>query len=499
MTGKPTADIARFGQAGIDDILNGGLPRHRVYLIEGKPGTGKTTLAMQFLLEGRNLGETGLYITLSETKEELEASAASHGWSLDGIEIYELAPPETLLDERQQQSLLYSSDLELGETTRLVFEVVDRVKPRRIVFDSLSEVRLLAQSSLRYRRQILALKHYFSRQDATVLMLDDMTAEIDDRTVHSVAHGVLQLQELSPVYGSDRRRIRVCKLRGQRYRGGFHDFTIRTGGVAAFPRLVAQEHHQAIGRGDLSSGLAALDTLLGGGVARGTSLLVLGPAGAGKTLIAMCFAIAACARGERVVVYLFDEDVELMLTRTDLLGMPLRQYRAEGLLHIEQVDAAELSPGEFAHLLRYEVTRKKASVVIIDSLNGYQASMPEEQFLILHMHELLSFLNRTGVLTILTVAQHGVLGDMKSPADLTYLSDSVLLLRYFEASGRVRRALSVIKKRSGGHEDTIREFRISARGVEVGEPLHGFQGVLRGTPEYRSDAGDERLMREDGE
>ena len=499
MTGKPTADIARFGQAGIDDILNGGLPRHRVYLIEGKPGTGKTTLAMQFLLEGRNLGETGLYITLSETKEELEASAASHGWSLDGIEIYELAPPETLLDERQQQSLLYSSDLELGETTRLVFEVVDRVKPRRIVFDSLSEVRLLAQSSLRYRRQILALKHYFSRQDATVLMLDDMTAEIDDRTVHSVAHGVIQLQELSPVYGSDRRRIRVCKLRGQRYRGGFHDFTIRTGGVAAFPRLVAQEHHQAIGRGDLSSGLAALDTLLGGGVARGTSLLVLGPAGAGKTLIAMCFAIAACARGERVVVYLFDEDVELMLTRTDLLGMPLRQYRAEGLLHIEQVDAAELSPGEFAHLLRYEVTRTKASVVIIDSLNGYQASMPEEQFLILHMHELLSFLNRTGVLTILTVAQHGVLGDMKSPADLTYLSDSVLLLRYFEASGRVRRALSVIKKRSGGHEDTIREFRISARGVEVGEPLHGFQGVLRGTPEYRSDAGDERLMREDGE
>ena len=499
MTGKPTADIARFGQAGIDDILNGGLPRHRVYLIEGKPGTGKTTLAMQFLLEGRKLGETGLYITLSETKEELEASAASHGWSLDGIEIYELAPPETLLDERQQQSLLYSSDLELGETTRLVFEVVDRVKPRRIVFDSLSEVRLLAQSSLRYRRQILALKHYFSRQDATVLMLDDMTAEIDDRTVHSVAHGVIQLQELSPVYGSDRRRIRVCKLRGQRYRGGFHDFTIRTGGVAAFPRLVAQEHHQAIGRGDLSSGLAALDTLLGGGVARGTSLLVLGPAGAGKTLIAMCFAIAACARGERVVVYLFDEDVELMLTRTDLLGMPLRQYRAEGLLHIEQVDAAELSPGEFAHLLRYEVTRKKASVVIIDSLNGYQASMPEEQFLILHMHELLSFLNRTGVLTILTVAQHGVLGDMKSPADLTYLSDSVLLLRYFEASGRVRRALSVIKKRSGGHEDTIREFRISARGVEVGEPLHGFQGVLRGTPEYRSDAGDERLMREDGE
>lgn len=499
MTGKPTADIARFGQAGIDDILNGGLPRHRVYLVEGKPGTGKTTLAMQFLLEGRQQGETGLYITLSETKEELEASAVSHGWSLDGIEIYELAPPETLLDERQQQSLLYSSDLELGETTRLVFEVVDRVKPRRIVFDSLSEVRLLAQSSLRYRRQTLALKHYFSRQDATVLMLDDMTAEIDDRTVHSVAHGVIQLEELSPVYGSDRRRIRICKLRGQRYRGGFHDFTIRTGGVAAFPRLVAQEHHQEIERSDLSSGLAALDTLLGGGVARGTSLLVLGPAGAGKTLIAMCFAVAACARGERVVVYLFDEDVELLLTRTDLLGMRLRQYRAEGLLHIEQVDAAELSPGEFAHLLRHEVTRKKGSIVIIDSLNGYQASMPEEQFLILHMHELLSFLNRTGVLTILTVAQHGVLGDMKSPADLTYLSDSVLLLRYFEASGRVRRALSVIKKRSGGHEDTIREFRISARGVEVGEPLYGFQGVLRGIPEYRSDAGDERLMREDGE
>lgn len=494
-----TDDGARFGQTGLDDILNGGLPRHRVYLIEGKPGTGKTTLAMQFLLEGRKQGETGLYITLSETQEELEASAASHGWSLEGIEIYELAPPETLLDDRQQQSLLYSSDLELGETTRLVFEIVDRVKPRRIVFDSLSEVRLLAQSSLRYRRQILALKHYFARQDATVLLLDDMTAEADDRTVHSVAHGVLQLEELAPLYGAERRRIRVAKMRGQRYRGGFHDFTIRTGGVAAFPRLVALEHHKIIARDDLSSGIPALDALLGGGIARGTSLLALGPAGAGKTLIAMRFAVAACERGERVVAYLFDEDVELLITRAEVLGMPLRRHRTEGLLHIEQVDAAELSPGEFAHRLRHEVTRNQASIVLIDSLNGYQASMPEEQFLILHMHELLSFLNRLGVLTILTVAQHGVLGDMKSPADLTYLSDTVLLLRYFEANGRVRRALSVIKKRSGGHEDTIREFRVSSRGIEVGEPLHGFHGVLRGTPEYRPTADDGQLLREDGE
>lgn len=486
--------LARFGEAGVDDILGGGLTRDRVYLLEGSPGTGKTTLGLQFLMEGRAQGERGLYITLSETREELVASAAVHGWDLQGIELFELVPPESLLDDRQQQSLLYSSDLELGETTRLIFEAIDRVKPSRVVFDSLSEIRLLAQSSLRYRRQILALKHYFARHALTVLMLDDMTADQDDRSVHSIAHGVLMLEELAPLYGAERRRLRISKFRGRKYRGGYHDFTIHQGGVRVFPRLIASEHHQDILRDDVSSGVAALDALIGGGFARGTSLLTMGPAGCGKTLVAMQFAAAACARGENAALFLFEEDVELLVARTEAMGLGLRRYADDGLLHIEQVDAAELSPGEFAHRLRAQVESSGASVVVIDSLNGYQAAMPEEQFLVLHMHELLSYLNRSGALTILTVAQHGVLGDMKAPVDLTYLSDAVLLMRFFEAEGRVRRALSVIKKRSGAHEDTIREFTISGRGIDVGPPLKGFHGVLRGTPEYVRREDDGALM-----
>ncbi|MBU1337224.1 MAG: ATPase domain-containing protein [Devosia sp.] len=476
---------ARLGVAGLDNILVGGLARGHLYLLEGSPGTGKTTIALQFLLEGHAKGETGLYVTLSETESELRLTANSHGWEIDNkFEIFELAPPESLLDSEQQQTLLYSSDLELGEATKAMFEVVERHKPDRIVLDSLSEIRLLAQSSLRYRRQILLLKHYFARNGATVLMLDDLTSEANDKTVHSVAHGVIRLEELAPTYGAERRRLRVIKYRGQAYRGGFHDFTIKHGGVDVFPRLVANEHRTHYDRAPLTSRIAELDALLGGGVERGSSALVLGPAGSGKSLLTLHFARAAVERGEKAALFIFDEELGLLFARAEAMGIDLEGLEKSGNLLIEQVDAAELSPGEFAHRVRHRVDAAQVKTVVIDSLNGYQASMPEEQSLLLHMHELLQYLNRQGATTFITVAQHGLVGDMKSPVDITYLADSVILLRYFEAAGRVRRAMSVIKKRSGRHEDTIREYRIGSGGIAIGKPLEDFQGVLRGVPTY---------------
>jgi circadian clock protein KaiC len=475
---------AGTGVAGLDDILAGGLTRGRVYLLEGSPGTGKTTIATQFLIEGAAKGETGLYITLSETEEELRESASSHGWDLaPPIEIFELVPPESLLDEEQQQSLLYSSDLELGETTRRIFEAVARTRPKRVVLDSLSEIRLLAQSSLRYRRQILALKHYFAHHDATVLMLDDLTTEALDKTVHSVAHGVVRLEELAPEYGAERRRLRVVKYRGRRSRGGYHDFVIDTGGVRAFPRLIAAEHRKGFERGTAKSDSPELDALLGGGIERGSSTLIIGPAGTGKSLLALTFAVAAVRRGECAALFIFDEELGLLFERAKGLGLDLQAMVDSGGLLVESVDAAELAPGEFAHRVCASVTAKGARTVVIDSLNGYQAAMPEEQQLILHMHELLQFLNRQGAITFLTVAQHGLVGDMKAPIDVTYLADSVILLRYFEATGRVRRAISVIKKRTSAHEDTIREYRIGANGITLGAPLANFHGVLRGVPQ----------------
>lgn len=475
---------AATGVPGLDDILSGGLARDRVFLLEGSPGTGKTTLALSFVRAGAALGEPTLYVTLSETAEELRDSAASHGWDLKGVEVFELTPPESLLDERQQQSLLYSSDLELGETTQLILKAVERSRPQRIVIDSLSEFRLLAQSSLRYRRQVLALKHYFAQHGATVLLLDDLTAEILDKTVHSVAHGVIRLEELAPEYGAERRRARVIKYRGRSYRGGFHDFTIRRGGIEVFPRLISSEHQTDFVRTPLASGVDGLDALLGGGIERGTSCLILGPAGAGKSLLALYFAVAAVQRGEKAALFIFDEEKGLLVDRARALGFDLAGLMVAGSLLIEQVDAAELSPGEFTAKVRECVGRTGAATVVIDSLNGYQAAMPEEHFLLLHIHELLQFLNRQGATTFLTVAQHGLVGDMRAPVEVTYLADTVLLLRYFEAFGQIRRAMSVVKKRSGGHERSIREYQIGDAGLQVGPPLEQFQGVLRGVPEF---------------
>lgn len=476
-------DGVSTGIAGLDDILCGGFRRGRIHLIEGRPGAGKTTLALQFLLEGARAGEPCLYITLSETIEELRAAAATHGWSLDGLALVELVPAEATLDPDKQQSLLYASDLELGETIQRISDEVARVNPARIVLDSLSEIRLLAQNPLTYRRQILALKHYFGTRKATVLLLDDLTSAPGDLHLHSIVHGVLTLEQLAPLFGAERRRLHVPKFRGVKYRGGYHDFAIETAGLAVFPRLVAAEHRRSFKREVVASGIAGLDALLGGGLHRGTTTLVMGPSGAGKSLLAMQYVAAALERGEAVAVFLFDEELSVFLDRTAGMGLDLQPHLDVGRLAIETVDPAELSPGELTAHVRRRV-EGGVRMVVIDSLNGYQVAMPEEQFLLLHLHELLTYLNRQGVLTLMVMAQHGLLAEMKTPADLTYLSDSIVVLRYFEAGGRVRRAISVMKKRTGGHEDTIREFRLTGSGLRIGRPLDAFQGVLAGVPTY---------------
>ena len=483
----PTGQLPRAssGIKGFDQVLRGGWARDRLHLLEGSPGSGKTTIALQFLMAGAAEGEAGIYVSLAETEHELRQGARSHGWELPGeVEICELVPPESALDPDQHQSLLYSSDLELGETIKRVFEAIERIKPKRVVIDSLSEIRLLAQSSLRYRRQILALKHYFAQHRSTVVMLDDLTSETPDRAVHSIAHSVTHLDQLAPIYGGERRRLRVVKCRGQPFRSGYHDFTIEHGGIQLFPRLVAAEHRAPF-RGDLlSSGIERLDALLGGGISGGSSTLVIGPAGTGKSLLMLQYVAAAVRRGERAALFVFDEELGLLIARAKAMGIDLARMHKDGKLVLRQMDAAELTPGEFSDHVRRCVDHEKIRVVVIDSLNGYQAAMSEEQFLTLHLHELLQYLNRQGAATFLSIAQHGMMGDMRQPIDVTYLADTVIMLRYFEAFGRVRRAMSVVKKRTGPHENTIREFHINDQGLSLGEPLQEFQGVLRGVPTY---------------
>jgi circadian clock protein KaiC len=476
------------GNAGLDDILGGGFDEDRVYLIEGRPGTGKTTLALQFLLDGVRQGDRCLYVTLSESERELRAVVARHGWSLDGIEVFELVPPETSLDPDQELTLFHPAEMELSETTKSIIDHVNALNPKRVIFDSLSEMRLLSQNPLRYRRQILALKNYFAGRRCTVLLLDDLSSADHDLQLHSIANGVITLEQLSLDYGAERRRLRVVKMRGMKFRGGYHDFTIETGGLAVFPRLVAAEHHKAFLGEPTSTGSSELDALLGGGIERGTSLLLIGGAGVGKSSIALTYAMAAAARGEVVSIFAFDEGLGTVFARAQGLGMPLQHYFDANEIRVQQIDPAEMSPGEFAHMVRYSVERDGVRVVIIDSLNGYMNAMPEERFLVLQMHELLSTLNQLGVVTILVLAQHGLMGPMQTPLDISYLSDAVLMLRYFEAEGRVRRAISVVKKRSGAHEDAIREFRLTGQGVKVGPPLTEFQGILTGVPDYRGGA-----------
>jgi len=481
------ADAPRIstGSDGLDDILGGGFDGNRMYLYEGRPGTGKTTIALQFLLKGADEGERVLYVSLSETKHELQLVARRHGWSLEDVEIFELVPPETTLDPERELTVFHPAEMELSETTNLIFKEVERINPTRVVLDSLSELRLLAQNPLRYRRQVLALKHFFTNRNCTVILLDDLSSSQDDLQLHSIAHGVVMLEQVAIGYGSERRRLRVIKMRRIRFRGGFHDFTIERGGLRIFPRLIAAEHHKPFAGEFTPSGNAELDRLLGGGLERGTNALLIGAAGVGKSSLALTYAIAAAERGEHAVFFAFDEGRGTVEARARTLGLPLEPYLDSRHIRFQQIDPAELSPGEFAANVRKSVEDDNARVVIIDSLNGYLNAMPDERFLILQMHELLTYLAQQGVLTILVLAQHGLVGPMDTPLDISYLSDAVLMLRYFEFAGTVRRALSVVKKRSGNHEHTIREFRLSKAGITLGPPLTEFSGIFSGNPLFR--------------
>jgi circadian clock protein KaiC len=472
------------GVPGLDDILCGGLTQNRVYLVEGSPGSGKTTLALQFLMEGLQRGEKGLYVTLSETSEELDEIAGSHGWSLDGISLFELVN-DAGLDPDSEQTILHPSEVELGETTASVMRAVDRISPARVVFDSLSELRLLAQNPLRYRRQILALKNYFSTRKCTVILLDDRSADPGDQKLHSIAHGVITLEQMAQEFGKERRRLNVVKMRGIKYRGGFHDFILDTGGIEVFPRLIASEHNREFSPAPSSTGSAELDQLLGGGMVPGTSTLLVGPSGIGKTTLSVRALLAALERGKRVAFYLFDEGLGTLFARSAALGMDLRPYVKSGTLTIHHIDPAELAPGQFAQMLRDAVETGGVGFVAIDSLNAYLQAMPGEKFLTLQMHELLAYLNQLGVTTLLVLGQHGLIGEVRSDVDLSYLSDATVLLRFFEADGRLRRAITVIKSRTNDHAQTIHELRLGKAGIEIGDPLVGFEGILTGLPTYR--------------
>ncbi len=483
---KKTADrIPRisFGISGLDDILHGGLPAGHLYLLEGTPGAGKTTIALRLVLSNSDAGRKALYITLSESKQELLAVAASHGWKLDPVPIFELTPQEDSLRPEHQYSVFNPEDVELDQLTDLISKKVEEVQPSVIVVDSLSELRLLARDSFRYRRQMLALKSFFEERNCTVLLIDNRTSEDRETTVHSIVHGVIGLEVLEREYGSVRRRVRVRKIRGSHFREGFHDYQILTGGVVVHPRLVAAEHRHTPRKDLLSTGLAEMDTMLHGGIMRGTSTLLLGAAGVGKSSMASRVACSAAERGESAAIYLFDESITVFLERSQGLGVQLEQHIKSGRVQLKQLDPAEVPPGEFVNDIRSRV-ENGTTVVVIDSLNGWQNAMPGELYLQLQMHELLSYLGALGVSTFLILAQQGVMGPMQADIDVSYLADAIILMRYFEAMGEIRKAISVFKKRSGPHEATIREFQLQPGRIIVGEPLRSFHGVLTGVPEF---------------
>ena len=478
------------GVEGLDDVLGGGLARDCFYLIQGDPGSGKTTLALQFLLEGLQRGETAFYVTLSETRAELLKVAKSHGWSLEHIPLMELSGIERLLRPEAQTTVFRPSEMELNQISKLLIDEAEKMRPRRVVFDSLSEFRLIAETPLRYRRELLNLKQHFARFKSTVLLLDDKSGAGVDPHILSLSHGVIEMEQLSPDYGVSRRRLRVLKLRGIKFREGYHDYLIETGGLRVFPRLVAAEHHSIFRRQSVSSGIKELDDLFGGGLDRGTTTLILGTAGTGKSTLALQYAAAMAKRGDPGIMFAFDETRGILLARAKSLGLDLEKHLKADLLTIQQVDPAELSPGEFASRIIHKV-KAGYKLVAIDSLNGYLNAMPGEKYLNNQLHELSSYLNQQGVVTVLILAQHGLVAAAEAPVDLSYLSDMVVHLRFFEAAGEVKQSIAVIKKRSGGHEKTIREFKLeSGTGIRLGEPLKHFQGVLTGVPVFHGTAAE---------
>ena len=487
-TNKTPEFTCATGVPGFDDILGGGSPSNCFYLIQGDPGAGKTTLALQFLLEGVREGEKVFYITLSETRAELLRVAQSHHWSLEQIELLELSAIENLLRPEEQTRVFHPSEIELNKITNLLVENIERIRPTRVVFDSLSEFRLIAETPLRYRRQLLNLKQEFSKYRSTVLLLDDKMnksgVEVDPHVL-SLTHGVVEMEQLSPDYGTARRRIHVTKLRGVRYREGYHDYTIVTGGLRVFPRLIAAEHHRDFQREPVSSGIKELDQLLGGGLDRGTTTLLIGSAGSGKSTVATQYAVRMAEQSEMAAMFAFDETLGILIARAESLGLPVKKHIAAGRIHAQQIDSAEISPGEFAWNVQKHVDAG-CKLVVIDSLNGYLNSMPGEKYLNSQLHELSAYLNEQGIVTILIMAQHGMVTALETPVDLSYLCDTVINLRYFEAHGEVKQSVAVIKKRSGNHERTIREFKMdrNSNGIRIGEPLRQFQGILTGVPRF---------------